>query len=778
MIDCDFSDAKKKSPELNAVGLILHPQDCTTQQYLQSAALHLFGSEINVKDLTPTDYRVTGDGNCNKGTDMEVIQAIEDYERTLERSSKEAVVDIVECNRNCGTIPKVYTAKTDGGIQSVVRSFKTLYSAGVRYFHVSQSEEIMKNLCAFIEKFNVHDVVIVSPLINLKENCENIIALRRSTDDYLIESLFTNQPAQTFLPIISTSQSEMLQELIATGRKYNKTLTEPIHFNFSNISAIADIVKTRQNNFRGRLAVLIVAGDLVTDVFSSQVLVDSLQSMTTLLLSDPVNLRTLQEQPAALSGAAKLSVTTVVPFSEETKPFTSTVTSLTKGNILFSPGIEYNSMIALLSLLGENVSYPDELRTLYHKLVNPHNKNNVSTLRLIMLPENTPGLHYAIDSPWFMESIVTKMTQSENNQMEAEYIPYKLMNVASPVKHCDSNDVFIRFHSEIIAFARNIQNVSATDVFVIPDIKPRKFDFFHVCHKEELAISELNCHEETEYLVNCGSLAETNEEIDRDFTSLMTAPPSFMVAEITNNNSFFYLHDSTRATGNNTGFEKRADRTTRAVYSYDEYTALDRWENFKAIFPQMLGCMGSCMGCWFCFIFLMYTTVHISTGVCMGACGVAVGGSCGTLAALGYQRMLHQTVICTELFQQGYMSREAYLADAKFGLRLNRNHPEAMKMYRTLAKPVVRLMQQSNCFTEVVYFIATPLLKHMEYVEGLEKNDNFPGWILYKFSILLLELIASWKQFMSNYSILSVLITLIFISLWVLKKRVMKLKYL
>lgn len=60
------------------------------------------------------------------------------------------------------------------------------------------------------------------------------------------------------------------------------------------------------------------------------------------------------------------------------------------------------------------------------------------------------------------------------------------------------------------------------------------------------------------------------------------------------------------------------------------------------------------------------------------------------------------TVICTELYKQGYMSKEIYKKDQLYGYRMMTYHPEVYWGYRIMAKPIVKLMKKSKLFTKLI----------------------------------------------------------------------------
>jgi len=71
------------------------------------------------------------------------------------------------------------------------------------------------------------------------------------------------------------------------------------------------------------------------------------------------------------------------------------------------------------------------------------------------------------------------------------------------------------------------------------------------------------------------------------------------------------------------------------------------------------------------------------------------------------------TVICTELYRQGYYSTEIYIADVAYGIWLRKIHPEVYVGYRSWADKLVPLMQKSNSFTKAVAIFAVPWAFHI-----------------------------------------------------------------
>ncbi len=94
-------------------------------------------------------------------------------------------------------------------------------------------------------------------------------------------------------------------------------------------------------------------------------------------------------------------------------------------------------------------------------------------------------------------------------------------------------------------------------------------------------------------------------------------------------------------------------------------------------------------------------------------------------------------VICTELYFQGYMSKEIRTADEEFGRIMLENRPEVMSGYHWWALPVVRLMKRSNIFTKVVWIFAKPWANQMAYEMGVLEKGNFVGKVLMEIGILV-----------------------------------------
>jgi len=73
------------------------------------------------------------------------------------------------------------------------------------------------------------------------------------------------------------------------------------------------------------------------------------------------------------------------------------------------------------------------------------------------------------------------------------------------------------------------------------------------------------------------------------------------------------------------------------------------------------------------------------------------------------------TVICTELHRQGYFSNDIMTKDRIYGMNLRANRPHVYVGYISWAPYVVKGMQKSKPFAELVAMVAVPWAKNMAY---------------------------------------------------------------
>ena len=343
-----------------------------------------------------------------------------------------------------------------------------------------------------------------------------------------------------------------------------------------------------------------------------------------------------------------------------------------------------------------------------------------SILRAIMLPNDMKDIQHVSRSPWFLESLLRiRRTPNSGIKTRKETVSYfylegtKIVNKLSS-SYCRSEIFDIEYFDYVYESTIIVKwNISETKLTMIPRIGNELIKLRHMCHTYP------SSQDQDTYICNAPTMA-------RDIRCQRMVNGRFIPSNTTLIiRNLYSLNTSDQIN------HARKRRWIADPYDLAEYHPDVQWENFKSMIPQLFACTGTTMGCSFCFVFLFYTTTNINPGVCMGACAVAVGGSCGSLFALGVQRILHQTVICTELHRQGFMPIEAYIADASYGRRMEKNHPEAVQMYRYLSQPVVTAMRASRGFTMLVSRMTMPWRRHMEFVEGLaDEDDQIGRWIV------------------------------------------------
>jgi hypothetical protein len=122
-------------------------------------------------------------------------------------------------------------------------------------------------------------------------------------------------------------------------------------------------------------------------------------------------------------------------------------------------------------------------------------------------------------------------------------------------------------------------------------------------------------------------------------------------------------------------------------------------------------------------------------------------------------------IICTKLYELGYMPVEIYIADQKFGEYLQKENPDAYWGYIKWATVVVDWMEgsgpnfmfwirdkekrhekQRNFFINLTKRIATPWAYHMAYKMGVVKDDNRAGRLIMKSGLAISKLVGKFTR--------------------------------
>ncbi len=87
-------------------------------------------------------------------------------------------------------------------------------------------------------------------------------------------------------------------------------------------------------------------------------------------------------------------------------------------------------------------------------------------------------------------------------------------------------------------------------------------------------------------------------------------------------------------------------------------------------------------------------------------------------------------VICTELYYQGRMPEEIYIADEQFGKVMRDTNRFIMVGYHSWGKTVVKWMRKSETVTDIAEAIAMPWAYEMAYRMGVTEEGNILGKVL------------------------------------------------
>ncbi|MCP3942905.1 MAG: hypothetical protein GY710_15655 [Desulfobacteraceae bacterium] len=120
------------------------------------------------------------------------------------------------------------------------------------------------------------------------------------------------------------------------------------------------------------------------------------------------------------------------------------------------------------------------------------------------------------------------------------------------------------------------------------------------------------------------------------------------------------------------------------------------------------------------------------------------------------------SVICTELHRQGLLDQDIYEADEAFGRYLRATNLNALNGYHLWAKPVVKLMQDSELMTKTVYFFAKPWTEEMAHRMGLKEKGNFWGNILMETGLPFCTLIGLFIDFSKDIQSFNIILIFMF----------------
>jgi len=114
-------------------------------------------------------------------------------------------------------------------------------------------------------------------------------------------------------------------------------------------------------------------------------------------------------------------------------------------------------------------------------------------------------------------------------------------------------------------------------------------------------------------------------------------------------------------------------------------------------------------------------------------------------AAPGLLSGLVPTVICTELYRQGYLNNRQLMADNEYGKRLRKNNPETFYGYLAVGEPCVEIMQKSKLATLIAYMVVSPWSKYVMKSFGYTEKGSRIGRAINFFGLKLFGIIGKTK---------------------------------
>jgi hypothetical protein len=108
-------------------------------------------------------------------------------------------------------------------------------------------------------------------------------------------------------------------------------------------------------------------------------------------------------------------------------------------------------------------------------------------------------------------------------------------------------------------------------------------------------------------------------------------------------------------------------------------------------------------------------------------------------------------ILCNLFYNQGYLPKEIWEADEKFGRLMLRTNKEGLFGYLTWAKPIVNFLTKYPQYSKYFYsFVLKPWSEHMAYKMEVLPKDNKLGKVIHyvgnKFSVLVYKLITSKRK--------------------------------
>lgn len=661
----------------------------------------------------------------------------------LDKDLREATVLAAEehAATQVGTVSvRLREAPTGGTPSGALQAFKALWSEGVRVFLVGGDGEELEALCRYVEDSG-REALLVSPTaLTSTSSCPALVSLSPHHGALIVAEVakLAGIGLTHLIPVVTSREMKQVAHVVAAGRAQGITVASPVQLQVHNTSTshLKEILAASP-----RAGVWMSLGTDLPEIMAS--VGHDLLGRLVMLHTHPAHRAQLLNHPVARTTAEACAVCTVAWAGS------SQVDALSRRRLLLAlvtqnplvAALAYDAAtLALMAITYTHVSDISKLREnlLAHASVAGVTKpgdvlgGRVSgwSVRMRLVAKHLLGHVVLQESPWLLEG-VTRVEGGEGQPwavVQENHSPTCLVTQEEILALAKNASCGIKAWVEVTAHdplthqpvTTAWQSTEAPHVLLVPNGSPRGFSVRAWCQNHQGNPDvEIGCQGATTHndFLRCVSA------ISDGFLGSRRR----IVRSLVTRHGFPIHH------------RKKYGPFTK---SWKKLKAFLTHKDFSAMIPQIGGCLGASGGCAFCYVFILRFDFDVSPGVCFGACGVAVGGSCGTLFAKGIQYKLDHTVVCTELFTQGRLSLSSYLADASYGARLATTNARALHGYHLMATPLVAVMQVSPTITDIVETMARPWVRHMEYQEGLQVDDDVLGYLVTTLGLPLCSLVA------------------------------------
>ncbi|KAK3864758.1 hypothetical protein Pcinc_029574 [Petrolisthes cinctipes] len=627
----------------------------------------------------------------------------------------------------------VHVEETKGTPTDIVGAFTRLWEAGVRVFLVGGSQVQSKTLCQHLQQEKIDDVLLVSPIANADPSCPSLLALTPPRSALIAAEVtwVVGVGMTSLIPIVNVEKDWKILQQVVWAVAPRLIVAPPVFLKPGNVShrELKESLESWPN------AAVWLAVDDLTNVMSEAG--HHFLGHLVLLHTDPHQANILLQHPGARQVAEECAVVRVgwAGVTRVSAPsrrrLLGTITPQDPLVAALSNDAAFLTMAAATAGLGHNITQlkakvltEQSLPRVTYPIDTESEHNSVGgwVVRLRLVRRELLGKIIVQDSPWLLEGESWVEGSGISWLVKENHAPTRLMSrkelqsLTEQAGCFSSARISVTTHDPLThkAHTTGWTTSAIPKVMLVPNGSPAGFNVQVWC-KDGATTPTME--------VACRGAASHNDSLQCVTAALKDGQSGKrrVVRSMVSSHYYpvYYYYEPVYQP--ELGF---FDKT------YSKIKGFFKHEDFRALIPQLGGCIGTTAGCSFCFVFILLFDVAVNPGVCYGACGVAVGGSCSTLLSRGIQYSMDHTVICSELFQQGRLPLTSYLADASYGSKMVRDHPKALRGYQLLVSPVVAAMQVSSRVSDVVEALAQPWVRHMEYQEGTSSDDNTFGYLI------------------------------------------------